>query len=286
MPSCSGRRPEVVRRVQRVVKRAERVGEPRRPRPDQFARRQAAQQPTLQEVFLAGMARRAQRVAAACLGLVVQQALQGVERGMERRAGRAIDPLAIPSAVGHPVVQEPLGDSGNIRAQPPAVGQSEGVDAAVDLAAPVGQIVVLPTTIRRDQVRGAGQRGGVQAPVAQGVERPRRRGPRLSRALGGLWAVEVETAREERAAGPLAVGILQCEQLRAEPLGGDPGPSCRPHLPRQSCEVALDLPAQCRVGVEQPVQQRGIDRHDRQATRHGRPDRWQRAWFDRERGRR
>ncbi len=41
--------------------------------------------------------------------LVVQRAFQGVERGMERRAGRALHPLAVPAAVGHALVEEPLG---------------------------------------------------------------------------------------------------------------------------------------------------------------------------------
>ena len=79
--------------------------------------------------------------------------------------------------------------------------------------------------------------------------------PAPSAASGPLKS---KSAREERAARPLAVGVLQCEQPRAEPLGGDAGPSRSPDLPRQASEVALDLPAQRRVGVEQPVEQRGI----------------------------
>src|SRR6476469_3352719 len=135
------------------------------------------------------------------------------------------------------MIHEPLGDSTNIRAEPRAAGERVGIDAAVDLATPVRQIVVFPTTVRGKQVRGAGERGGVEAPVAQGVERPRRRRPWLARAVGRLRAAEVKPAREERTARPLAVRILQREQLRAEPLRGDPGTSGTPRLPSPVREV-------------------------------------------------
>ena len=186
---------------------------------------------------------------------------------MERGAGRALDPLAVPAAVGHAVVEEPLGDSRDIRPEPRAVGEGVGVDAAVDLAAPVRQVVVLPATVCGEQVGGTGERGGVEAPVAQGVERPRRRGPRLASVIGRLGAVEVEVAREVCPAGPLPVGILQCEQPGPETLPGDSGTSRLPHLLRRAREVAFDLPAQRRVRVEQPGEQCRVDHHDRQATR-------------------
>jgi len=60
-------------------------------RPDEFARRQGAHQPPLQQVLLASLTGGAQCVASSGRGLVVQQPLQGVERGMERGAGRPVD---------------------------------------------------------------------------------------------------------------------------------------------------------------------------------------------------
>ena len=73
--------------------------------------------------------------------------------------------------------------------------------------------------------------------------------------------MEVEVFREERPAGPLAVGILQGEQPRTEPFRRDAGPRARPHLRRGAHEVALHLPPQSRVGVKQPVEQGGVAGH-------------------------
>jgi hypothetical protein len=63
------------------------------------------------------------------------------------------------------MVEEPLRDSRDIRPEPHAVGERVGVDAAVDLAAPVRQVVVVPSTVRGEQVCCTGERGGVEAPV-------------------------------------------------------------------------------------------------------------------------
>ncbi len=67
-----------------------------------------------------------------------------------------------------------------------------------------------------------------------------------------LGAVEVEVGREERAARPLPVRVLQRQQTRAEPFGRDPRARRLPHLGRFADEIALHLPAQRRIGVEQP----------------------------------
>ena len=97
------------------------------------------------------------------------------------------------------------------------------------------------------------QHGGVEAPLAERVQRPGRRRPRLAGALGGLRTLEVEVGREERAAGPLAVRVLQGEQSGAEALGRDAGAGRLPDVVRRAEQVPLDLPAQRGVGVEQPV---------------------------------
>ena len=105
---------------------------------------------------------------------------------------------------------------------------------------------------------GVRQHGRVDSPLAQRVQRPCRRRPRLARALRRLRPVEVEAGGEERAAGPLTVRILQGEQPRAEPLGRDASARRRPDLLRRAEQVPLDLPAQRGVGVEQPAGQGAI----------------------------
>ena len=112
----------------------------------------------------------------------------------------------------------------------------------------------------------ASERGGVEPPLAKGVERPRRCGPWLTRAVGRFGAVEVEVPRKVRSAGPLPVGILHREQPGSKPLRGNLGSSRTPHLLWRAREVALDLPAQRRVGVEQSIEQRQVKHHDRHAT--------------------
>jgi hypothetical protein len=256
-----GRGEEVAGRLERAVLPAERVGEGRDPGPGQLAGGQCAEQPALQQVLLAGLARRAQRVAAAGTGLEVQQALQHVERGVKRRTGRAVHPLAVPAAVGQAMAGKPPGQGRDVGAQPRAVGEGVCVDAAVHLAAPVGQAAVVPAAVRGEQSGRAGQDGGIQAPVAQGIEGPGGGGPRLPGTLGCFGTLEVEIAGEERSARPLPVGLLEREQACPEPFGGDPGPGGGPYLLRRAHQVAFDLPAQRRVGIEQPVGHRGGEDH-------------------------
>ncbi len=101
---------------------------------------------------------RAARVVDTRRSLIGEQALQGVERRMKRRSRRAIDPFAVPATVGHLMVEEPLDDAGDVGAEPHPVRDGPRVDAAVDLAAPVRQVVVLPAGILGEQLRRAAQR--------------------------------------------------------------------------------------------------------------------------------
>ncbi len=83
----------------------------------------------------------------------------------------------------------------HVRTQPDAVRERPGVDAAVDLAAPVRQVVVLPAAVGGEPLGGVRQHGRVEPPLAERVQRPRRRRPRLAGTLRGLRALEVEVAR-------------------------------------------------------------------------------------------
>jgi hypothetical protein len=262
-----GRGQEVVGRLERAVVPAERVGEGGDPGPGQLTGGQPAEQPALQQILLAGLALRAQRVAATRAGPEVQQALQHVERRVKRRTGRACHPLAVPTAVSHAMPGKPAGQSRDVGSQPRAVGERVCVDAAVDLAAPIWQAAIVPAAVRGEQFGRASQHRGIQAPVTKGIECPRGGGPRLPGTLGCFGTVEVEIAREERSARPLPVGILEREQACPQPFGGDPGPGGGPYLLRRAHQVAFDVPAQSRVGIEQPIAHDGGEGHDRYPTR-------------------
>ena len=73
--------------------------------------------------------------------------------------------------------------------------------------------------------------------------------------------MKVEVGREERAARPLTVGVLQREQPCAEALGRGPRPRRFPDLGGFAHQIALDLPAQRRIGVEQPGDEGLFDHH-------------------------
>src|SRR3954470_18777742 len=86
-----------------------------------------------------------------------------------------------------------------------------------------------------------------------------------SRRRSSTWAVAVhgcpsltlgEPARNERAARPLTVLVLTRERPRAPARGLDPGAFGAPLRLRRAEEVAHDLPADRRIGCEQPVDQR------------------------------
>ena len=138
--------------------------------------------------------------------LVLQQPLDDVEGRVERGHRRTLHPLAVPAAVGQPVVEEPRRQLPDVGTEPRTVRQGERVDAAVDLAAPVGQVLVLPAAVRRRASavpRGPRRR----APSRAGRSATRSSPSRAARARPP-GTVEVEVRREVRAAGPLPVGVL------------------------------------------------------------------------------
>jgi len=67
-----------------------------------------------------------------------------------------------------------------------------------------------------------------------------------------LELAPIETLRRERAAGPLAVIVLQRQQLRTKPLGFDLGALFRPLLDRSADDITKHLPTDRRIGVQQP----------------------------------
>ena len=79
--------------------------------------------------------------------------------------------------------------------------------------------------------------------------------------VGVVDRTRVGAAGEVGAARPLPVVVLQREQPRAHSLRGDPIAGAPPDLLGLREEVALDLPAQRRIGVEQPAHEFRIVGH-------------------------
>jgi hypothetical protein len=111
------------------------------------------------------------------------------------------------------MLEEPVDDAGDVGAEPQTVGDRPGVDAAVDLAAPVRQVVVLPAAVLGEKLGRAAlaQDSAVEAPLPQRVERPRRRRPGLPGTFCRFRTVKVEVRGEERTASLLAVRVLERE---------------------------------------------------------------------------
>ena len=232
-----------------------RVQEVLHPGADDLPGARPAHESPLEEVLLGGPHRLPQHGRSAGGLLVHAQRPQHVQRRVEARAHRAVLPLAVPAPLVHAVGEEPARERGDVCAEPQAVRERHRVDAAVDLAAPVRQRgVVLPVGVL-GELRGGvplAQGRGIHAPFAQRGEGPGGRGPGLSGQLEVRRVVE-EAGREERSPGPeTGVLVLVGEQPRPEALLGDAGAGRLPDGGRLVEEVALDLPAQCGVGVQEP----------------------------------
>lgn len=122
------------------------------------------------------------------------------------------------------MLEEPVDDAGDVGAEPQTVRDRPGIDAAVDLATPVRQVLVLPAAVLGEKLGRAAfaQDRGLEAPLPQRVERPRRCRPGLPGIFCRFRTVKVEACGEERAARPLAVRALEREEACAEALGRDP----------------------------------------------------------------
>ena len=101
----------------------------------------------------------------------------------------------------------------DIGPEPEPVRERPGVDAAVDFAVPVGQVVVLPRDLL-ELLGRALEHARVDAPLAEVFEHPSCGGPRL-----GLLVLPPPAMGEERTARPGPVWVLMREQLGPEPLG-------------------------------------------------------------------
>src|SRR3954447_10928293 len=209
-------------------------------------------EPALEQVFLTGRARGHDDAGRA---LIREKPLEHVDRAVERRAQGAVLAPAAPAAVLEPLAREPGDDRRHVDAEVGAIGHRATVDALLDLAVPEPLAVMLPARVGADQ-RDHPPRSlarGVQAELAQEIDHVGSRSPRLSLRLPLTLG---EPARDERAARPLTVLVLTREQPRAPARGLDPGAFGAPLGLRRAQEVTHDLPADRRIGCEQPIDQR------------------------------
>ena len=251
---------EVVEPAQDVVAPAVRVPEQQEVRVGRLAGREPAEQRAFQQERLAGSPGGAHRRRAAGRALVLQQPLDHVDRRVERRPRRAVGPLAVPAAVRLPLAEQALDDRPDVDAEVGAVGDGAAVDALLDLALPVGLPALVPAAVRADKLDGAPRllRARVEAELPKLRQREAGGGPGLPFLLPRAL---VETGRRERAARPLAVPILAGEERRAPSVGLDPRPLGPPVRLRRIEQVAHDLPADRRIGVEEPVDHRRREVH-------------------------
>ena len=186
-----------------------------------LAIRQAAQEPALEQVLLSALAGGGDVGVPAGGALVLEQSLEDVDRRVERPARRAAALgllFAVPATIGHLLGQEAVDDDPHVLAEVGADRDGLPVDARLDLAVEVGQVVVLPLHVGADQVERSPYRclGRVDPEGAQQLEAGRRRRP-----LGRV-----------RPAGPGAIGALGGEHGGSPALAGDLGPLGRDFLRR------------------------------------------------------
>ena len=209
---------------------------------DHLAGRLPTEQPPLEQVRLAATPCRGHDRRAADRPLVLEQALQDVDRRPERGHGRAVLHLAVPTAVGELLSQEALDERRHVHPEVRAGGHDVAVDARLDLAveeAVVGPWVlpgraVAPGDVLADQADGplgllAGRIEPEPPQQLQGMEgvrevaRPRLAVPQAVRSPAGRGAGRPSprwrswTARRRRRPPARASG-------RASPASGSTDP--------------------------------------------------------------
>src|SRR6478735_7017367 len=141
---------EVVEGAKYVVVPARRPGELEPVLGGHLAGALAPEQVPLQQVLLA--ATPGSRHGDGAAGqLVLEQALEYAERGVERRHGGALLGFAVPAAVPELFGEQTRDEAVDVGTEVGADGERAAVDAGLDLALEERLAVVLPPAVRRDQ---------------------------------------------------------------------------------------------------------------------------------------
>lgn len=181
--------------------------------------------------------------------LVLEESLKYTDGRMEGRADGAPLGLAVPAAVGELLPDQPINHLVHALAKVGADGHGHAVDAGLHLAIEEKLVAFLPAAVvtdLADSPPGFGA-GRVQAELAQQQEAVGGCRPRLPVRI-------IILRRPVRAAVPLPVGALQCKEPGAPAGGGNPLPFGGNLLRRRISEVVQYLPADCGIGIKQPVQ--------------------------------
>ena len=125
---------QVVEPAQDVVVPPGREREPQPVGVDHLAGRLPTEQPALEHVLLAALAGLPDLGRAADRPLVLEQALEDVDRRPERRHRRAVLDLAVPAAVRELLAEQPLDERRHVDAEVGARRDDVAVDARLDLA--------------------------------------------------------------------------------------------------------------------------------------------------------
>ena len=198
-----------------------------------------------------------------------EQPFEHADRGVERPADRAVLDLAVPAAVLELLIDQAIDHALDVLPEVGAETDDHAIDARLDLALEERLAGVLPAAVVPDQPHGSADAFvlGIHAVLLQLHEAVRGRGPRL--AIVGPREAAARHARGT--ARRLPTG----RRRPAMPGAARPSPRWRPcalgfdNVRRRITQVAQGLPADRRVGFEQPLQRC----HARSlATRPNRPE--------------
>src|SRR5262249_21706406 len=231
--------PEVVERTQDVVvvARREREGQERRIR--DLAGRSASKERAGQQVLLASPSGRRDLRRGPDGTLVLEQSLQHADGGVERRA-RALRRFAVPAAVVELLADETAREALRRASEVAAERERAAVDARLDLAFEkrlrAKLLVPAVAGLEPSDRRGDARIAAIDAGRTQQLQREERRQP-----VRGVRAV------------PRAIQPLAGEDFGADPLVRDPRALRGNRRRRGAREVAHRVPADGRVGIEQPI---------------------------------
>ena len=211
-----------------------REGEVEISRIDDLAVALATEQAPLEEVLLPAPAGLANSGGAAGRPFELDQSVEHVDRGVERRTHRPVLRLAIPAPVGEPLTDDPLDDRGDVHAEVGAGLDGPTVDARLDLTVEVSLAGVFPTPVLGNQRDGVTSSFGrrVEPDRLQRLQRVHRRRPRLPGLASGVGA------RKAGAAVPQTVGTLERQQAGAPALADHPPSLGSDHVRRGAREIA------------------------------------------------
>jgi hypothetical protein len=215
---------------------------------DRLAGGPPAKEAALDEVLLPAEAGLGHRGAASGGQLQFEQGFQHADRGVERRARRAVGGLAVPAAVGQLLAEQALDDALHILAEVSAARRDLSVDAGLDLAGEEGVAVIVRRTLPGHAVTGETHRAARL--VARGIET---HVPQQRQDVHGRVPAAVP-----RRAAPVTVQSLLRKQLAAPALRRDLGALGGDLVRRRTDQVSHHLPADRRVGIEEPLNNRRL----------------------------